>query len=167
MYSFPNFNCSIVPCPVLTVASWPAYRFHRKQVRWSGIPISCRIFHSVVSHTVKGLSIVNEAEEYVFLDFSCFFYDPTDVGNLITFAHHLPKAGQMNPHRHAISLPLISPSSSFSTFNHISKMLPSDLGSSLDHPSLTTHPYSKLLLLCICRIIISLPPGVTIPFSVP
>ena len=28
----------IVPCPVLTVASWPAYRFLRKQVRWSGIP---------------------------------------------------------------------------------------------------------------------------------
>ena len=27
---------SIVPCPVLTVASWPAYRFLKKQVRWSG-----------------------------------------------------------------------------------------------------------------------------------
>ena len=37
---------SVVPCPVLTIASWPAYRFIRKQVRWSGIPISCRIFHS-------------------------------------------------------------------------------------------------------------------------
>ena len=46
MYSFPNFNYSIVPCLVLTVASWPAYRFLRRQVRWSGIPISLRIFHS-------------------------------------------------------------------------------------------------------------------------
>ena len=33
--------------------------------------------------TVKGFSIVNEAEVDVFLEFSCFFYDPTDVGNLI------------------------------------------------------------------------------------
>ena len=29
-----------VPCPVLTVASWPAYRFLKRQIRWSGIPIS-------------------------------------------------------------------------------------------------------------------------------
>ena len=35
-------------------------------------------------HTVKGFSIVNEAEVDVFLEFSCFFYDPTDVGNLIS-----------------------------------------------------------------------------------
>ena len=38
----------------------------------------------VVIHTVKGFSIVNEAEVGVFLEFSCFFYDPVDVGNLIT-----------------------------------------------------------------------------------
>ena len=38
----------------------------------------------VVNHTVKGFSIVNEAELDVFLEFSCFFYDPTDVGNLIS-----------------------------------------------------------------------------------
>ena len=34
-------------------------------------------------HTVKGFSVVNEAED-VYLEFSCFFYDPTDVGNLIS-----------------------------------------------------------------------------------
>ena len=34
-------------------------------------------------HTVKGFSEVNEAEVDVFLEFSCFFYDPTDVSNLI------------------------------------------------------------------------------------
>ena len=38
----------------------------------------------VVIHAVKGFSIVNEAEVDVFLEFSCFFYDPMDVGNLIT-----------------------------------------------------------------------------------
>ena len=35
-------------------------------------------------HTVKGFGIVNEAEVDVLLEFSCFFYDPTDVGNLIS-----------------------------------------------------------------------------------
>ena len=35
-------------------------------------------------HTVKGFSIVNKAEVVVFLELSCFFYDPVDVGNLIS-----------------------------------------------------------------------------------
>ena len=34
-------------------------------------------------HTVKGFGIVNKAEVDVFLEFSCFFDDPADVGNLI------------------------------------------------------------------------------------
>ena len=36
----------------------------------------------VVIHTVKGFSVVSEAEVDVFLEFSCFFYDPTHVDNL-------------------------------------------------------------------------------------
>ena len=48
---FLIWNQSVVPCPVLTVASWPAYRFFRRQFKWSGIPISFRIFHSSVSST--------------------------------------------------------------------------------------------------------------------
>ena len=35
-------------------------------------------------HTVEGFSIVSEAEVDIFLEFSCFFYDPMDVGNLIS-----------------------------------------------------------------------------------
>ena len=35
-------------------------------------------------HTVKGFSIVSEAEVDVFLEYSWLFYDPTDVGNLIS-----------------------------------------------------------------------------------
>ena len=38
----------------------------------------------VVIHTVKGFGIVNKAEVDVFLKLSCFFDDPTDVGNLIS-----------------------------------------------------------------------------------
>ena len=39
---------------------------------------------SVVIHTVKGFSVVNEAEVDVFLELCCFFDDPADVGNLIS-----------------------------------------------------------------------------------
>ena len=59
---FPIWNQSVVPYLLLTAASGPAHRILRKQIRWSGIPISLRIFHS----------------------FSCFFYGPVDVGNLIS-----------------------------------------------------------------------------------
>ena len=38
----------------------------------------------VVIHRVKSFSVVNEAEVDVFLEFSCFFYDPVDVGDLIS-----------------------------------------------------------------------------------
>ena len=50
--SFPIWNQSVVPCPVLTVASWPASRFLKRQVRWSGIPISFRNFKlKILWHT--------------------------------------------------------------------------------------------------------------------
>ena len=64
------------------VASSPAYRFLRRQLRWSGIPISLRILQFVVIHTVKGFNIVSKAD--AFLELSCLFYDPMDVGNLIS-----------------------------------------------------------------------------------
>ena len=48
---FPILNQLIVSCLALTVASWPAYGFLRRQVRWSGIPISLRIFHSLLWST--------------------------------------------------------------------------------------------------------------------
>ena len=48
---FPIWNQSVVPCPVLTVAPWPANRFLRRHVRWSSIYISWRIFHSLLWST--------------------------------------------------------------------------------------------------------------------
>ena len=48
---FPIWNQPVVSCPVLTVASWSAYRFLKRQVRWSGIPISLRIFQSLLWST--------------------------------------------------------------------------------------------------------------------
>ena len=85
--SFPIWNQSVVPCLILTVASWPAYRFLRRQVRWSGNSISWRIFQFVVIHTVKGFSVVNEAEVDVFLEFSCFSYDPMDHILIYLYLH--------------------------------------------------------------------------------
>ena len=45
----------------------------------------------VVIHTVKGFGIVNKAEIDVFLELSCFFDDPLDVGNLISGSSAFPK----------------------------------------------------------------------------
>ena len=90
---FPSWNQSDVPCPILTVALWPAYRFLRRQVRWSDIPISLSILPFVVIHTVKGLGIFSKREVDVFVEFSCFFYDPNDVGNLISGSSAFSKSG--------------------------------------------------------------------------
>ena len=46
----------------------------------------------VVIHAVKGFSVVNEAEVDVFLEFSCFFYDPANVGNLISSSSAFSKS---------------------------------------------------------------------------
>ena len=46
----------------------------------------------VVIHTIKGFGIVSKAEVDVFLEFSCLFYDPTDVGNLISGSSALSKS---------------------------------------------------------------------------
>ena len=46
----------------------------------------------IVISTVKGFSIVNEASVDVFLEFPCFFYDPRDVGNLISASSAFSKS---------------------------------------------------------------------------
>jgi len=50
---FPIWNQSVVPCPVLTDASWPTYRFLKRQVRWSGIPISFSLLWSAQSKALE------------------------------------------------------------------------------------------------------------------
>ena len=71
---FPICNQSVVPCPVLTVASWPAYRFLKRQFRWSGIPISLRstswyfcIFHLQVLYesTICGNNSASTQSAYI------------------------------------------------------------------------------------------------------
>ena len=88
---FPIWNQSVASCSAVTVASWPAYRFIKRQVKWSGIPISLRIFQFVVIQTIKGFGIANKSEIDVFLDLSCFD-DPMDVGHLISGSSAFPKS---------------------------------------------------------------------------
>ena len=83
MYSFSYLepvSCSM-SC---SVSSWPAYRFLKRQIRWSGIPIFQSFPYFIVIHTVKGFGIVNKAEIDIFLKLFCFFDDPMDVVNLIS-----------------------------------------------------------------------------------
>ena len=57
---FPIWKQFIVPCRALTVASWSAYRFLK---RWSGIPISLRIVHSLLlSTTVQFVAITDSSD---------------------------------------------------------------------------------------------------------
>ena len=85
MYSFPNLepvhcfmphsNCCFLTCTQIS-------REAGKVVWYSHLLKNFPQF--VVIHTVKSFSAVSEAEVHVFLEFSCFFYDPMDIGNLIS-----------------------------------------------------------------------------------
>ena len=81
---FTIWNQSVVPRPVLTVASWPVYRLLSRQVSGLYSYLLKNFPQFVVIHTVKGFGIIKQAEVEVFLELSCFFYDPADVGNLIS-----------------------------------------------------------------------------------
>ena len=104
---------TIVPCPVLTAASWSEYSFLRRQVRRSGILVSLRIFQFVVIHTAKGFSVVNEAEVDFFL-FPCIFYDAMGLGNLISGPTAFSKSS-LYIWNFSVQVPL---KSSLKDFNH-------------------------------------------------
>ena len=72
---FPIWNQSVVPYLVLSLVDL-----------YTGFSedISLRIFQFVLIHTLRGFSVVSETQVNVFLEFSCFFYDPSDIGNLIS-----------------------------------------------------------------------------------
>ena len=79
---FPILNQSIVPCLVLTCfLTCIQISQEAGQVAWYSHLLK-NFPQFIVIHTVKGFSVVNKAEVDVFLEFSCFFNDPTNVGNL-------------------------------------------------------------------------------------
>ena len=85
MYSFPDLepvccsmtssNCCFLTCIQISQEAG--------QVVWYSHFLK-NFPQFVVIHTVKGFGVVNKAEVDVFLKLSCFFDDPTDVGNLIS-----------------------------------------------------------------------------------
>ena len=60
---FPIWNQSVVPCPVLTVASWPAYKFLKRQVRWSGIQMGKINICFLINHLWLEKLDLEKAEE--------------------------------------------------------------------------------------------------------
>ena len=84
MYPFQIWNQSVSPCPVLTVASWPATDFSGGRLGGLVFPSLEEFSMFVVKHTVKSFGIVNKVEVDVSLELFCLFDDPTDVGNLIS-----------------------------------------------------------------------------------
>ena len=82
---FTIWNQSVIPCLVQTVfLTWIQIFQEAGKVVWYSHLLK-NFPQFVVIHTVKGFSIVNEAEVDAFLEFSCFLYDPADVGNLISY----------------------------------------------------------------------------------
>ena len=59
----------------------------------------------VVIHTVKGFGLINKAEVDVFLKFSCFFYDPVNVGNLMSGSSAFSKSS-LNIWNFSVHVPL-------------------------------------------------------------
>ena len=85
MYSFSNLepvHCSMSGSNCCFLTCIQVSQEARKAVWYSHFFQNFPQF--TVIHSVKGFSIVNEAEADVFLEFSCFLYDPADVGNLIS-----------------------------------------------------------------------------------
>ena len=74
--SMSSTNCCFLMCTQISQELPPERR--------SGIPISKSFPQFIVIHTVKGFGIVNKTEIDDFLEFSCFFDDPVDVGTLIS-----------------------------------------------------------------------------------
>ena len=85
MYSFPNLepvsrsmfgsNCCFLTCIWISQEAGQAVWYSHVLKNFP---------HFVVIHTVKGFGIGNKAEVDVFLELSCFFSDPADIGNLIS-----------------------------------------------------------------------------------
>ena len=110
IYTFPNLEpvcCSMSDCNCCLLTyiqvSQEAGNMVWYSHRLKNFP------HFVVIHTVKDFSIVNEAEVDVFLEFSCFFDDPTDADNLISGSSAFSKSS-LNIWKFSVHILLLNPS---------------------------------------------------------
>ena len=79
---FPILN-QFVPCLILLLLACIQVSQETGKVVWNS-RLSKNVPQFFVIHTVKGFDVVSKAVVDVFLELSCFFDDPTDVGNLIS-----------------------------------------------------------------------------------
>ena len=93
MYSFTNFElvCCFMAVSNCCCLTWKKVSQEPGKVAWYSHLLK-NFSQFVVIHTVKDFSVVNEAEVDVFLEFLCFFYDPTDVHNLISVSFAFSKS---------------------------------------------------------------------------
>ena len=85
MYSFPNLEpvyCSMSSSNRCFLICIQVSQEAGKVIGYSHLFKNFPWF--VVIHTIKGFSIVNEFKVNILLEFPCFFYDPMDIGNLIS-----------------------------------------------------------------------------------
>ena len=80
---FPIWNQSVVPCPVLLLLDLHT-DFSGSKSGGLVFPSPEEFFTICCDPHSQRLGIINKAEVDVFLELSCFFYDPADVGNLIS-----------------------------------------------------------------------------------
>ena len=84
MYSFPNSESVRCSMSCSNHCFLTCIQVSQKAIKVAWYSYLFKNFPQfVVIHTVKGFIMVNEAEIDIFLELSCFTYDPTDVGNLI------------------------------------------------------------------------------------
>ena len=115
MYSFPNFKpviCSMKGSNYFFLTCIQVSQEASKVVWYSHL--FKNFPHFVVIHTVKGFHMVNETDVDVFLQFPCFFYDPTNVGNLISGSSAFSKSS-LYIWNFSVQVPL---KSSLKDFNH-------------------------------------------------
>ena len=84
MYSFPDLELVCCSMSSSNCCFLILVQISQEAGGWYGIPNSKNFPQFLVVHTVKGFGIVNKAEVDVFMELSCFFDDPADVGNLIS-----------------------------------------------------------------------------------
>ena len=106
MLLFPCLDPVCYSCPVLTVASWQAYRFLREQVRWYGIPISWRISHCLLWFIQSKALVSSIKQNYM------FFW------NSLAFS----MIQQMLAHWSLVPLPLLNPALTFGSFQFTLKL---------------------------------------------
>ena len=115
MYSFPDLEaaCCSMSSSDCCFLTWIQISQKAGQVVWF-FHLLKNLPQFIVIHTVKGFGIVNREEIDVFLELSCFFDDPADVGNLISGSSAFSKSS-LNIWKFAVHILL---KSSLENFEH-------------------------------------------------